>query len=152
MRSTTVSRRLAAVTIAAAAVFGLTACTGAGPAASDSTGPSAGGQTTEEACRLVSDTITAATDEFEQATTEDPAAVADAFHAAAESIADASSQVTNEEVAAVLPSLQQLFGDVADLLPAIIEGDTSKAAEFEQMGADLQASMQEFDALCGSAE
>lgn len=161
MRTPLFSRRLAAVAIAAAAVFGLTGCVGF-PAGSGSAAPSASatsdagsggeGQTTQEACQLVNDTITSATEEFEQATTEDPEAVAEAFRAAAQSIADASGQVTNEEVAALLPSLQELFEKVADLLPAIIAGDTSKAAEFEEMGADLQASMQEFETLCSAAE
>ncbi len=160
MRTPLLSRRLAAVAIAAAAVFGLTGCVGF-PAGSGSAAPSASassdagsgeGQTTQEACQLVNDTIPSATEEFEQATTEDPEAVAEAFRAAAQSIADASGQVTNEEVAALLPSLQELFEKVADLLPAIIAGDTSKAAEFEEMGADLQASMQEFETLCSAAE
>lgn len=160
MRTPFLSRRLAAVAIAAVALAGLTACTGS-PAASGTGAPSSnatseagsgGAQTTEEACQLVNDTITAATDEFEQATTDDPAAVADAFHAAAESIADASGQVTNEEVAALLPPLQELFQKVSEVLPAIIEGDTSKAAEFQELGTDLQTSMQQFEALCGASE
>lgn len=163
MRTPNLSRRIAALTIAAVAALGLTGCTGfpAGSPSGSATGgaasesPAAGGdgeQTVEEACQLVTDTITEATAEFEQATTDDPAAVADAFNAAAQSIADASTQVTNEEVAALLPSLQELFEQVAEVLPAIIEGDTSKASEFEQMGTDLQESMQQFEELCGPVE
>ncbi|MCW3492225.1 hypothetical protein [Microbacterium sp. SSM24] len=160
MRTTDLSRRFAAIVIAVGALAGLTACTGA-PAPSNSSastdggsgdGGSGDGQTTEEACQLVSDTITSATDEFEQATDEDATVAAEAFHAAAQSIADASSQVTNEEVAALLPSLQELFENVADLLPAIIEGDTSKSEEFAQVGTDLQTTMQEFQELCAPAE
>lgn len=155
------SRRLAAVVIAAAALAGLTACTGS-PTGSNSSAPSSstsaeggsgdGAQSTEEACQLVQDTITDATSEFEQATGEDPEAAAEAFQAAAQSIADASSQITNEEVAALLPDLQQLFESVAEVLPAIIEGDTSKLTEFEEIGTDLQASMQQFQELCGPGE
>ncbi|KRB38673.1 hypothetical protein ASD93_01580 [Microbacterium sp. Root180] len=100
----------------------------------------------------MTDTITSATDEFEQATSEDATAAAEAFHAAAASIADASSQVTNEEVAALLPSLQELFENVADLLPAIIEGDEAKSAEFAEVGTDLQTTMQQFEELCAPAE
>lgn len=166
MRTPFLSRRIAALALTAAALVGLTACTGlpggAGtPAPSTSasadadsgdsgdTGDSGSGQTTEEACQLVKDTITDATAEFEQATTDDPAAVAEAFQAAAQSIADASDSVTNEEVAALLPSLQDLFEKVSEILPGIIEGDTSKVTEFEEMGTELQASMQEFEELCG---
>jgi hypothetical protein len=160
MRTPNLSRRLAAVAIVASALVGLTACTGF-PAGSGSPAPSASltsdagsgdGQTTEEACQLVNDTITAATEEFENLAADDPAAVVEAFREAAQSIADASSQVTNDEVAAFLPSLQELFTDVADLLPAIVEGDTSKAAEFQQVGTDLQTAMQEFEELCAPAE
>jgi ABC-type glycerol-3-phosphate transport system substrate-binding protein len=154
------SRRFAAVVIAAAALAGLTACTGS-PAGSNSSAPSSsapaegggeGTQSTEEACQLVQDTITDATAEFEQATGEDPQAAAEAFQAAAQSIADASAEVTNEEVAAILPDLQQLFESVAEVLPAIIEGDTSKLTEFEEIGTDLQSSMQQFQELCGPVE
>ncbi len=161
MRTPNLSRRLAAVAIVASALVGLTACTGF-PAGSGSPAPSASltsgdggsgdGPTTEEACQLVNDTITAATEEFENLAADDPAAVVEAFREAAQSIADASSQVTNDEVAAFLPSLQELFTDVADLLPAIVEGDTSKAAEFQQVGTDLQTAMQEFEELCAPAE
>lgn len=154
------SRRFAAVVIAAAALAGLTACTGSpagtGGSANSSApaedGSGGGAQTTEEACQLVQDTITDATSEFEEATGEDPAAAAEAFQAAAQSIADASADVTNEEVAALLPPLQELFERVAEVLPAIIDGDTSKLTEFEEIGTDLQTSMQQFQELCGASE
>lgn len=161
MPTTRLSRGLAAVAIASTALLGLTACTGFPGAAGSSTsapgdsGPDGGsgdGQSVQEACQLVNDTITSATEEFEQATTEDPAAVTEAFTAAADSIAEASTRITNEEVAAILPSLQELFEQVAELVPAIIEGDTSKAAEFGEISEDLQSSMQEFEALCGASE
>ncbi|MHC2999514.1 hypothetical protein [Microbacterium sp. HJ5] len=165
MRTPTFSRRIAALTLAAVAVFGLAGCTGF-PAGSGTPAPSTsstadggagagsddGTQTTAEACQLVQDTITDATAEFEQATTDDPAAVAEAFQAAAQSIADATGEVSNEEVAALLPPLQDVFERVAEVLPAIIEGDTSRTEEFQELGADLQTSMEQFNELCTPAE
>lgn len=164
MLSAPLTRRLAAAAIVLGALWGVTGCTGlpssgsgsgsgSGSSGSEtSEGSGSGGQTVAEACTLVSDTITSATDEFEQATSDDPAAVADAFTAAAQSVSDAGAEVTNEEVAALLPPLQDLFERVAELLPAIIEGDTARAAEFQEVGDDLQTTMGEFDALCGSSE
>jgi len=153
-------RRIAVLAIAGTAIFGLSACTGTPvtPQSSSTTGGStpqnqddtAGdeGQTTAEACTLIQDTITQATDEFENVSSEDPAAVVAAMEAAAQRIAEASTQVTNDEVAALLPSLQGMFQGVADAMGAIAEGDVSKLSEVEELGTGFQETSEKFQALC----
>lgn len=159
MSPTPLSRRLAALTISAVALLGLTACSGL-PAISGGT-PTSGasaprtddaagdeGQSTADACSLVQDTITQATEEFENVSADDPGAVVAAMETAAQRIADASAQVTNDEVAALLPSLQDMFQNVGELMGALAEGDVSKLAEVEKLGTSFQETSQKFQELC----
>ncbi|WP_019181884.1 hypothetical protein [Microbacterium yannicii] len=163
MSSSTLHRRIAALTIAGAALFGLTACIGTplvdgsestAPPVSESTeaptDDAAGdaGQSTEDACRLVADTISQATDEFGNLASDDPAAVVGAMEAAAQQIAETSSQITNDEVAAILPPLQDMFQQVADVMGAVAEGDMSRVAEIEELGTTFQETSQQFQELC----
>ena len=76
----------------------------------------------------------------------------EAMDAAVQSLADASDQVTNEDVAAILPDLQAMFGQVADLMSAIVEGDTSKVGELQDLGAGFQETGARFEELCAPAE
>src|SRR5690242_2129831 len=100
------NRRIAALTMAAVALLGLTACTGPGSTppkpsvstsgeADGSDGDAGDGQSVEEACALIQQTMTEATEEFSNASTEDPAAVVEAMKAAAEKLQDAASQISN---------------------------------------------------------
>ena len=155
MRTTLLPHRLAALTLAAVAALGLTGCTGAGggsgaPTSSDAS--DGGTQTTAEACELVNDIMTDATAEFENMDPNDPDAVVEAMDAAVQSLADASDQVTNEDVAAILPDLQAMFGQVADLMSAIVEGDTSKVGELQDLGAGFQETGARFEELCAPEE
>lgn len=159
MRTSLLHRGLAAVAITATAMLGLSACMGAPIVSSGSSNPSqsaapaddsgaSGGQTVAEACALIADTMTQATEEFENLSAEDPSAVIDSMDAAVQAISDASSSVTNEEVAALLPSLQDMFQTLSDALRAIAEGDMSKLAEFENVGTEFQETSTQFQELC----
>lgn len=161
MRTQILSHRIAALTLTAIAVLGLTACTGfpygsSSPTSSSSApasdGSSDGGQTTAEACQLIQNTITEATAEFENVDATNPGAVVEGMEAAAQSLADASSQITNEEVAAIVPELQAMFEQVAEVMAAIVAGDTSQLGELEDIGASFQETTQKFQDICASAE
>jgi hypothetical protein len=163
MSTSRVSRRVAALTLAGVSIFGLAGCTGAPPAIeqpsrtatpsapSDDDATGDGGQSTAEACRLVEDTIEQASAEFENVSNEDPTAVIEAMRSAAQKLADASTQVTNDEVAALLPSLQKMFTDVAEVMTALAEGDASRIAEIEELGTSLQETSAKFQELCAPA-
>jgi hypothetical protein len=159
MTTSRLARPIAALTIACTALLGLTACSGipflpGGSAGDATTAPRSedasgdDGQSTAAACQLVQETITEATDEFENVSSEDPGAVVDAMNAAADRLADMSSEITNDEVAAVLPSLQEMFQNVADVMGAIAEGDVSKLAEMEELGTTFQETGEKFQELC----
>ena len=164
MRTPFLPRRLAALTLAAIAAVGLAGCTGlpagsgwTGPAnsATQSVGAEGSGedtQSTAEACQLVNDIMTEATAEFENMDPNDPNAVVEGMEAAVQSLSDASDQVTNEEVAAILPDLQAMFEQVADLMGAIVAGDASKVGELEDLGASFQETGARFQELCAPAE
>ena len=153
------ARRLAALVLAGAALFALTACSGI-PSVQDTASPSRSsaptvedepgdsGQSTADACALVEDTITQATDEFANISSEDPTAVIDAMQAAGQRIAEASADITNDEVAALLPSLQGMFEQVADVMGAIAQGDVARIAEVEELGTSFQQTIEEFQAVC----
>lgn len=154
-------RRLTALALATIALFGLTACTGA-PAATPSSsssgaaqtggGGDAGGdgQTVGEACALIQDTIAGATGEFESAASADPAAIVEAMKTAASQVAEAASQVTNEEVAALLPSLQEMLTQTSELMQALVDGDVSKLGEMSEIGESFQETTERFQELCAS--
>lgn len=152
------NRRLIALALAATATFGLTACTGGGSDSSDgaessnseaSTGASAPeSQTVEEACASVNDTIQSVSDDFEGVTAEQPEDAAAAFQAAADALGDATAEVGNAEVAALLPDIQAVFEAAGEAMTALSEGDATKVAELQNLGTDLQESFTAFQELC----
>jgi hypothetical protein len=163
MSTHVLSRRLTALTITAIAILGLTACTGSpadDSAASSSSAPSdAGsdapsdtegdsGQSVADACTLVQDAITEATAEFDDA--EDPSAVVSAMTAASEELASIAPDVTNDQVAAIVPALEDLFGQVATVMQSIVDGDTDKLSDLEALGTEFQQTTAEFQELCAS--
>ncbi len=161
MTTSRIGRRLAALTLAAVTLLSVTACTGAPTGSAQPSAPSSSagtpraedsagdqGQSTADACRLIQDTIEQASAEFDNVSNEDPAALVDAMEAAAQQLADASSQITNDEVAALLPSLQQMFSDIADVMGALAEGDASRIAEVQELGASFQETSTRFQELC----
>ncbi|MDO8381749.1 MAG: hypothetical protein Q7T17_02015 [Microbacterium sp.] len=147
------NRRLIALALAATATFGLTACTGAGPESpegTESSNPASApeSQTVEEACASVNDTIQSVSDDFEGVTAEQPEDAAAAFQAAADALGDASAEVGNAEVAALLPDIQAVFEAAGEAMTALAEGDATKVAELQNLGTDLQESFTAFQELC----
>lgn len=170
MRTQILPRRFAALTLAAVALIGLTGCTGfptgtAGSTPSATSSDSADGsdsgtgegsadgeQTTAEACALIEETMTEATAGFENLDPENPDAIVEGMEAAVQTLSDLSTEITNEEVAAILPELQTTFQQVADIMAAIVAGDASKVAEFEQLGASFQETGERYQELCAPTE
>lgn len=149
------NRRLITLALAATAMLGLSACTGGGATPSDdaSSNGSSGGsasssQSVEEACAAVNDTIQSVSDDFANISAENPAEAATAFRAAADAISEASAQVGNAEVSALLPDLQVAFEKTGEAMGALAEGDASKLAEMQTLAADLQGSITSFQELC----
>ena len=158
-------RRTAALTLFAtlgvAGLVGLSGCTGAPAAPSSSTaGTGTGGssqqedaggdagQSTQDACALVQDTISDATARFESAGSEDPAAVIEAMNAAANQLAEAAPQITNDEVAALIPSLQGMFTQAGEVMTAVVAGDTSKIEDLAGLGTSFQETSEAFQKVC----
>ncbi len=157
------NRRIAAVALASVALLGLTACTGSsdpahrsasytavpddgdGSKGSDGSGD---GQSVADACALVQDTITSAGKEFEDASSGDPSQVVDAMKSAAQRLADVAPQVTNSEVAELLPALQDMFAKISEALEGVVKGDLSKAGELDEVGTSLQGTIEKFQSLC----
>ena len=148
------NRRIAALAIAAAALLGLAACTASpessptGSSSADAGADSSDGQSVAEACALIQGTIQEAADEFEGVTDGDPAVIVDAMRKAADDLAAAAEEITNEDVAAVLPGVQEMFEKTADLMQSIVEGDVSKISELGSLGTEFQSTVQEFQELC----
>lgn len=174
MRTQILPRRFAALTLATVALIGLTGCTGfptgtagstpsatssepadgAGDGSDSGTGEGSadGEQTTAEACALIEETMTEATAGFENLDPENPDAIVEGMEAAVQTLSDLSTEITNEEVAAILPELQTTFQQVADIMAAIVAGDASKVAEFEQLGASFQETGERYQELCAPTE
>ena len=150
------NRRITALAIVVAAtVFGLTSCTAfptpsptASSTAEASETPDAEGQSVAEACALVQDTIEQASKDFQDAAQDDPAAVVEAMKTAAAELGDAADQITNEDVAAVLPGVQEMFDTTAGILQDIVEGDVSAIGKLATIGETFQETVQQFEDLC----
>lgn len=147
-------RSVAAIAIAVTALLGLTACTGS-PGAQETAGssdagqpPSGDGQSVAQACSLIQETITDATAEFNDASTDDPAAAVESMKSAAEKLADAAGQITNPDVAAVLPDLQDMFATTADAMQSLAEGDLTKLDDLAAVGQEFQETSERFQELC----
>lgn len=150
-----IARGIAGLGIAAVVVLGATACTGspaAGPASSPTSqsadAPGDAGQSTADACALIQESIQDATAEFESVTSADPAAVVDAMSSAAERLSETATEVTNDEVAAVLPGLQAMFAEVADVMDAVAQGDLTQADELSQLATRFQETSDAFQEVC----
>ncbi|GAA2987934.1 Trm5-related predicted tRNA methylase [Microbacterium terrae] len=148
-------RGLAAVAVALLVGLGTAACT-ASPTAGESAAdvhedqPGDEGQSTADACALVQSTVEEATAEFESLDPTDPAAIVDAMSSAAQELTQIASQVTNDEVAAVLPDLQTMFVEVGDVMQAIVDGDASKLTDLAELGTTFQETAERFAEVCTS--
>jgi hypothetical protein len=149
------SLRIAALVLVAASALGLSACTGA-PAAPGSASASPGadqpgdeGQSTADACALIQESIQEATQEFENAASTDPATAAAAMTRAAERLAENAGEITNDEVAALLPGLRDMFAEVGAVMDDIVQGDASRLPELSRLGEELRATSEKFREVCG---
>jgi hypothetical protein len=149
------SHRIVAVVLAAVAVLGLSACT-ASPAVPENGAVTPGtdqpgdeGQSTADACALIQQSIQEATEEFESAATADPATAAAAMTSAAERLGENAAEITNDEVAALLPPLRDMFAEVGAVMDDIVQGDTSKVPELSRLGAELRETSEAFKEVCG---
>lgn len=150
-------RSIAAVVLAVIAALGLAACTasptpsGTGTATAEAgpDGPGDAGQSTEDACALVRDSVVAAAEEFETAAADDPASVVEAMRAAAERLGQTASDITNDRVAALLPSLEQMYGQMGDVLEALANGDLDQSGEFADLATTFRDTMDRFRDVCG---
>jgi hypothetical protein len=155
MRRMPIGRLITALTIAGAATLGMAACTGggAGSPAGDSGSssvdqPGDGGQSTADACALVQQTISDAADEFQSTASDDPTIVVESMKAAAATLGETSAQVTNDEIAALLPPLRTAFETAAEVMQAVADGDASKLADSARIAADIQEPLQKFQEIC----
>lgn len=148
------STRIVAVIIALVAVCGVSGCAASptppsGTATSRSEDlPGDEGQSTEDACALIQERIQEATEEFERAATTDPATAAEAMTAAAERLAASAAEITNDEVAALLPSLEDMFAEVGEVMTEIAQGDVSKVDDLAELGSELRATSEAFQDVC----
>lgn len=149
------SLRIAALVLVAASALGLSACTAA-PAAPGGSSASPGtdqpgdeGQSTADACALIQESIQEATQEFENAASTDPATAAAAMTRAAERLAENAGEITNDEVAALLPGLRDMFAEVGAVMDDIVQGDASQLPELSRLGEELRATSEDFREVCG---
>lgn len=147
--------RIAALVVSAAALLAVSACTGP-PSGSVSATVSPGadrpgddGQSTADACALIQESIQEATEEFESTATTDPATAAAAMTSAAERLAANAAEITNDEVAALLPSLRDMFAEVGAVMDDIVQGDASKVPELSRLGTELRETSEAFQEVCG---
>ena len=160
------NRKIAAWTIAAVAVLGLTACSGA-PSASDegsdeitsseapaeNTAEDTGDQSVADACKVATEDITAATASLSnldlEAATADPQGTLDTFTATTDALGTAVESVNNAEVKDAVTAIHEDFTELRDLLSAVlIDQDLAAAEGLTTMNADLQTSAAAFYTLC----
>ncbi|MAP64271.1 MAG: hypothetical protein CMH34_11140 [Microbacterium sp.] len=150
------NRTLPGLALTAAALFTLTGCVGDDPGQSSSGAGSAQkldapgdeGQSVEDACSVVAETITAATAQFEEGAEDDLSSVAEAMEAAAEELATMTQEITNDRVAALLPDLTQMFGEAADVFRSLEDGDASGIEDLEEIGTRFQETGAAFEETC----
>jgi hypothetical protein len=149
-------RRIAAASVAAVVIWGMTACTGSPgdggisasgiPKSSDEPGDE--GQSTSDACALIQESIEKATDEFESAPSDDPGAVVESMKQAAQRIAELSPQITNDEVAAIVPALQAMFAEAGEVMDAVARGDLSQVDDLSELGTTFHQTSEAFQEIC----
>ncbi|MCK6066631.1 MULTISPECIES: hypothetical protein [Microbacterium] len=120
------------------------------PAASTPAADAAGneGQSTSDACAIVQESIDGATATFASADPSDPASVVTALESASAELGTISAQVTNDDVAALLPPLRDMFAQAAEAMAAMAEGDVSRAGDISALSARFQESAAAYQELC----
>lgn len=158
------NRRLAALTIAAVAILGLTACSGS-PSASESTSapessapaeqssaPSSD-QSVADACASAATQVQAATSELGSldvsAAAADPQGTVDTFTQSVDAIGAAAESISNPEVKDAVTAVYEDFGAMRDVLSKVlVDGDQAAAAEMATVSADVQESALAIGELC----
>lgn len=153
-REVPMRRRFAAVALALALAAGLAACSGsaAGENTPEVTRDQAGdqGQSTADACALVQGSIEEAGEAFASASADDPSSVVDAMRAASDELVSVSAQITNDEVAALLPSLSEMFAQASEAMDAVASGDATRLGEIGEAFGTFEATSARFQELCAS--
>lgn len=158
------NRKIAAWTIAAVAVLGLTACSGT-PTASepktDDTTTSAeapaentADQSVADACAVVLPALSEASTSMSglsdmEAAASDPQGTVDAFKETVATIGAAADSVTNAEVKEAAGAVHEQYTKLSDLLSAVlIDQDASAASEMTTLTTDLTDAATELSTVC----
>jgi maltose-binding protein MalE len=154
------NRRIAAFTIAAVAVLGLTACSGS-PSSTDgsstksdsSTSAQNTDQSVADACTEAGAKVQAASQELSSldvsAAAADPQGTVDAFSKTVDAIGAAAESVGNPEVKAAVGDVYDDFGALRDVLSKVlIDQDTAAASDMTTIMADVQESSTALSTLC----
>lgn len=160
------NRKIAAWTIAAVAVLGLTACSGT-PSASDEgpdeatsseateekTTENAGDQSVADACATATEQVGAANTTLSnldlEAAAADPQGTVDAFTETVDAIGAAAESVNNAEVKDAVTALYEDFGKMRDVLSAVlVDQDMSAASEMTTITTDVTESATALSTLC----
>ncbi|MFB7251494.1 hypothetical protein [Microbacterium sp. NPDC056234] len=159
------NRQIAAWTIAAVAVLGLTACSGT-PSASEGSQESSsseapaenkndntGDQSVADACAAANAQVAEASSTLAgldiEAATADPQGTVDAFTETVDAIGAAADSVNNAEVKEAVTALYEDFGQMRDVLSAVlIDQDMSVASEMTTITTDITESSTALSTLC----
>jgi len=155
------NRRIAAWTIAAVAVLGLTACSGT-PAAegdkSDEAGDSAPveetntDQSVEEACGIVLPKLqeaSSAAGEIDTTGATDPQTTVDQFSTVVDAFGEAADSVSNTEVKEATTAVHENFVALGDVLSAVlIDQDLEAASDITTITSDVTTSATALQELC----
>lgn len=155
------NRRIAALTIAAVAFLGLTACSGS-PSATDESSTKGENsapaeqntdQSVADACTEAGTKVQAASQELSSldvsAAAADPQGTVDAFSKTVDAIGAAAESVGNPEVKAAVGDVYDDFGALRDVLSKVlIDQDTSAASEMTTIMADVQESSTALSTIC----
>jgi hypothetical protein len=157
------NRRIAAWTIAAVAVLGLTACSGS-PSTSEE--PAEDANTTEEApaetnadqsvadaCSVIIAEVSEASSSMSgldmESAAADPQATVDTFTETVDAIGAAADSISNEEVKVVADALYDQYGQLRDILSAVlIDQDMSAASDMTTLSTDITETATELSTLC----
>lgn len=145
-------------TLALLAALVVTGCT-ASPAPASTTSPATaspadetgdGGQSTADACAIVAESVDSAIAAFASASPDDPAAVISALQAASRELVTVSERVTNDDVAALLPPLRDMFGEASEAMKAVADGDLARVADVSRLSGAFQEAASAYQELCAT--
>lgn len=155
------NRRIAAWTIAAVAVLGLTACSGA-PTAEDDKSSDAGDsaateetntdQSVEEACGIVMPKLveaSGASSEIDTTGATDPQTTVDQFNVVVDAFGEAADSVSNTEVKDATTAVHEDFVALSDVLSKVlIDQDVAAAENMGTISSDMTESATALQTLC----